>query len=215
VHSWSTFGARMNHGRIRTHKTHHNPDLGEATTFPLIVYSVHVHKTNIQMTFFPRLPSGTSKFPELRFPQLWGHITLCAYFRFRWGLKKSYSLRWELSNGMSHATCTHGNRDDSQLLVVDNQINNLTLGPSFRHNLCFKCSNVSYKPILDIYIPRAFQWYKEILNPIVLAPAIIPWRFKGPLGLQLSKLGVHLGVWRFNSHTFPYSQPPKSMKCDS
>jgi hypothetical protein len=35
VHSWSTFGARISHGQIRTHKTHHNLDLGEATTFPL------------------------------------------------------------------------------------------------------------------------------------------------------------------------------------
>jgi hypothetical protein len=29
------------------------------------------------------------------------------------------------------------------------------------------------------------------------------------------KVGVHLGVWRFNSHTLPYSQSPGSMKCDS
>jgi hypothetical protein len=29
------------------------------------------------------------------------------------------------------------------------------------------------------------------------------------------KMGVHLGVWRFNFHTFPYFQPIRSMKCDS
>jgi hypothetical protein len=29
------------------------------------------------------------------------------------------------------------------------------------------------------------------------------------------KVGIHLGVLRFNSHTLPYSQPPKRMKCDS
>jgi hypothetical protein len=29
------------------------------------------------------------------------------------------------------------------------------------------------------------------------------------------KVGVHLGVWRFISHTLPYFQPPRSMKCDS
>jgi hypothetical protein len=34
-------------------------------------------------------------------------------------------------------------------------------------------------------------------------------------GVQLPKLGIHLGVWRFNSHTLPYSQPPGSMQCDS
>jgi hypothetical protein len=57
VHSWSIFGARMNHGQTRTHKTHHGPDLGEATTFPFIVYFVPSHRTNTQMSFCPGLPS--------------------------------------------------------------------------------------------------------------------------------------------------------------
>jgi hypothetical protein len=34
-------------------------------------------------------------------------------------------------------------------------------------------------------------------------------------GSPTPKVGVHLGVWRSNSHTPPYSQPPGSMKCDS
>jgi len=38
---------------------------------------------------------------------------------------------------MLHATCTQGNQNDSQLLVVKNQIDNLTPGPFFDHNLCF------------------------------------------------------------------------------
>jgi len=37
VHSWSTFGAKTSHGQTRTHKIHHSADLGETTTFPLIV----------------------------------------------------------------------------------------------------------------------------------------------------------------------------------
>ncbi len=40
MHSLNTFGARMSHGLTRTHKTHHGPDLGEATTFPLKMYSM-------------------------------------------------------------------------------------------------------------------------------------------------------------------------------
>jgi hypothetical protein len=40
MHSWNTFGARMNHRQTRTHKTHHNPNLGEATTIPFIVFFV-------------------------------------------------------------------------------------------------------------------------------------------------------------------------------
>jgi hypothetical protein len=56
VHSWSTFGARMNHGQTHTHKTHHGPDLGEATTFPFIVFSMPSHGASIQMSFCPETP---------------------------------------------------------------------------------------------------------------------------------------------------------------
>ncbi len=53
---------------------------------------------------------------------------------------------------MWHATCTQGNQGDSQLLIVESQIDNLTPSLSFGHNLCFKCPNGSCKPILDIYV---------------------------------------------------------------
>jgi hypothetical protein len=56
MHRWNTFGARMSNGQTQTHKTHHGPDLGEATTFPLIVYYVLGHGTNIQMAFCPENP---------------------------------------------------------------------------------------------------------------------------------------------------------------
>jgi hypothetical protein len=67
MHSWTIFGARMNHGRIRTHKihkthkTHHDLDLGEATTFPIIVYSMLGHGTDIQMAFC----LGTPEIPKV------------------------------------------------------------------------------------------------------------------------------------------------------
>ncbi len=51
MHSLSIFGAKTNHEQIRTHKIHHGPDLGEATTFPLIVYSMLLHEAHIQMAF--------------------------------------------------------------------------------------------------------------------------------------------------------------------
>jgi hypothetical protein len=38
-------------GQTWTHKTHHNPNLGEATTFPLIVYFVLDDGTSTQMSF--------------------------------------------------------------------------------------------------------------------------------------------------------------------
>jgi hypothetical protein len=61
VHSWSTFGARTRHeqhGHIRltTART-----WGEATTFPLIVYFSPLHRTYIQMVFFPGTPEWESQ----------------------------------------------------------------------------------------------------------------------------------------------------------
>jgi hypothetical protein len=46
----------MNHGQTRTHKIHHGLDLGEATTFPLIVFSRPNHEANTQMSFCPGTP---------------------------------------------------------------------------------------------------------------------------------------------------------------
>jgi hypothetical protein len=61
MHSWSTFGAKTNHGQTRTHKTHHGSDLGEATIFPFIVYFVPLHETHIQMAFCLGTPKWESQ----------------------------------------------------------------------------------------------------------------------------------------------------------
>jgi len=52
----NTFGARTNHGQPWTHKTHHGPDSGEATTFPHIVFSTLLRGTYIWMAFCPETP---------------------------------------------------------------------------------------------------------------------------------------------------------------
>ncbi len=151
MHSWNTFVVKKNHGQIRTHKAHHNPDLGEATTFPLIIYFVPNHKTNTQMSFCPKTPIwnsqvGVPKFPKLGLSQLWGPITLCADLQLWWGLKQSCNPCWDFSNGMCHTTYLQRNRSDFWLLVVGSQIVNLTPGLSFGHNLCLKSPNGSCKP---------------------------------------------------------------------
>jgi len=61
VHSWSTFGAKTSHGQTWTHKIHHGLNLGEATTFPLIVYFVPLHEAHIQMTFCLETPKWESQ----------------------------------------------------------------------------------------------------------------------------------------------------------
>jgi hypothetical protein len=86
--------------------------------------------------------------------------------------------------------------------MVRSQIANLTPDPSFVHNLCFRCLDESRKPVLDICVLRAFQWYKELFNPMCFGPCNHFLKIRGFIETPSPKVGVHLGVWRFNSHTF-------------
>jgi hypothetical protein len=139
MHSWNTFNAWTNHGQTQIHKTHHGLNLGEAITFPLIIFFVPSHGANTQKSFCPRtLNLRVSKFLKFRLPRLWRPITFCSNLWLRWYLKQSCSLCWQLSNDILHATWTQVHQGDFQLLVVRNQIVSLILGPFFAHNLCFK-----------------------------------------------------------------------------
>jgi hypothetical protein len=153
---WSTFDARMNYGHT-CHKIHHDLDLGEAITFDIIVFSMHRHRVYTQISFCPGTTKlGVPKFPKLGLLQFWRLITFHENLWLGWGLKKNYSPSWELLNDMWHATCTQVHHGDSQ--------------PFFDHNLCFKYSNGMCEPISDIYVSRAFQWYKEFFDPMNFDP---------------------------------------------
>jgi hypothetical protein len=76
-------------------------------------------------------------------------------------------------------------------------IDKLTPDPSFGHTLCFKCPNGSWKPILDIYIPKDFQWYKKHLNPMGFDPCNCPLKIWESIRTPTPKVGIHLGVWEF------------------
>jgi len=56
-----TLGVGISHGQPWTHLTHHNSNLGEATTFPHIVFSTSHCRTCIQMTLFPGTPKVESR----------------------------------------------------------------------------------------------------------------------------------------------------------
>ncbi len=163
--SWSIFGAQTNHRHTQTHKTHHGQNLEEATTFPLIVLSVINHGGYTQMSFCPRIPKlGISKFSKLELLTFWKHVISCVDIWLWWSLKKSCSIRRNLFNNMWHITCTHVIQGDYWLLVVGSQIDILIPDLSFGYNLCYKYSNVSSKPISNIYMSRIFQWYKELFQ---------------------------------------------------
>jgi hypothetical protein len=70
MHSWSTFGARTSHEHTWIHKIHHDSNLGETTTIPLIVLSMISHGGYTQMSFCPEIPSQVenSKIPQIGTP---------------------------------------------------------------------------------------------------------------------------------------------------
>ncbi len=77
-----------------------------------------------------------------------------------------------------------------------------TPGPSFGHNLCFRCPNEQCEPILDIYASRAFHWYKERNKPLRFDPSNCSMKFRESTGTPSPNLGVALGVWRLTpSHS--------------
>jgi len=169
-----------------THKTHHGPDLGEATTFPLIVYSRPFHGAHIQMAFLSRDSRvGVPKSRQLGLLGLWSPITLRADLGSKCGLKQSCSSRWDISNGMWHVVYSRVNRVDSWLFLVRSQIDNLTPDPSFGHNLCFSCPNEQCEPILDIYFPRAFQWCKKRHKLLSFDPSNRSLKFREFIGTML------------------------------
>jgi hypothetical protein len=175
---------QTNHRQTWIHKIHHSLDLGEATTFPLIVYSVLGHGASTKWQFIPRLPSGS---PEIL--RIGTFVTLEAHnFVWRPPIKVMFKAELHLSSKafQQYVAChLHARK-----LV-------LTPGLSFGHNLCFKCLNGSCKPIFDIYVPRCFHWYKEFFNPMSFDPWNNSLKIWKSIGIPTHKVGIHLGVWGF------------------
>jgi hypothetical protein len=107
---------------------------------------------------------GVPKLSRFGLSGLWELITPGSNLRLGWNLKQACSSPQELSKGVFHSICTHRDRVDSRLFVVENQTASLTPGPFFDRNLCCRCPNGSCEAILDIYTSRPFQKYKENLK---------------------------------------------------
>jgi len=146
---------------------------------------------------------GVLKSCQLGLPQLWSFISLRADLGSRCNLTQSYSPYRKLSKGMSHVVCSWVNRVDSWLFLVESQIGSLTSSPSFGHNLCFKCPNEQCKLILNIYVPRGFQWYKERHKTLSFDPWSRSLKFRESTETPSPKVRVALGVWGFTPLHFP------------
>jgi hypothetical protein len=115
----------------------------------------------------------------------------------------------ELSNDMWHITYMQMFQGDSQLLVVGSQIGILTPDLFFGHKLCFKYSNGSCEAILDIYVSRTFQWFKQLFNPMSFDPWNTYLKIQYSIGIPTPKVRIHLGVFEFIPSHF------QECKCDS
>jgi hypothetical protein len=156
------------------HKTHHSPDSGEATTFPHIVFSAPLHRDYIQMVLFPGTPKLESwNCPEIvlvRVLGLWELITPDCKVWSQRGLNQTCSPCRYLSNDVSHFQFGGREEVDSWLLVVGSQTASLTPGPSFAHNLGYRCPNGQCEVIFDIYASRPIQWHQKHLNERCFGP---------------------------------------------
>jgi hypothetical protein len=90
--------------------------------------------------------------------------------------------------------------------MIGSQIANLNPGLSFGHNLCFNYPNVSYEPILNIYVPRAFQGYKEHFNSMGFDPYNHSLKIWESIKLQLPRWELTWQCGGSFSHTLPHSQ---------
>jgi hypothetical protein len=191
------------------HKTHHGPDLGEATTFPHIVFSVPHFGDYIQMALFPGTPKLESRnCPEIvpvGVPRLWELITPDCKVWSQQSLNQSCSPRRDLFNDVSHSQFEGQEEIDSRLFVVGSQIGSLTPGLSFAHNLGYRCPNGQGEAIFVIYASRPFQWNQEHLNARCFGP------FCRALNIRESRRTSNPQLWKC------WASPPHLAKwgCDT
>jgi hypothetical protein len=151
--------------------THHDSGSGGVTTILPIIFSVLLQCAHTQVVVCPGTPKVESRnYSGFGLPGLWDIIAFRPNLRLGQGLNQTCSPLWELSNAMLHSPSAHWERVDSRLLVVGSQTANLTLDPSFAHNLSCRCPNDQCEAISDIYTSRPFEWHQEHPKARCFAP---------------------------------------------
>jgi hypothetical protein len=140
-------------------------------------------------------------------PGLWELITPDCKVWSQRGLNQTCSPCRDLSNDVSHSQFGGRKEVDSRLLVVGSQIASLTPGPSFAHNLSYKCPNDQCEAIFYIYASRTFQWHQEHLNARCFGPCCRAlniresWRTPNPHFFQVLGFTPTLGQSRVATTT--------------
>jgi hypothetical protein len=143
--------------------------------------------------FFPGLPGLPGWSPEIvpgGVPGPWELITPDCEVWSRRGLNQTCSPRRDLSNDVLHSQFGGQKEVDSRFLMVESQIASLTPGPSFAHNLGYRCPNDQCEAIFYIYASRLFQWHQEHLNARCFGPCY--WT----LNIQESRRTPNPQLWK-------------------
>jgi hypothetical protein len=173
-HSGTPLGVRTSHGHFGPQDTPQPRPREYATTILPIVYSATFGGTHAWVSGSPGTPGLESRnCPEIvpgGVSGLWELITPNCGVWSRRGLNQTCSPRRDLSNDISHSWFGGREEVDSRLLVVRSQTASLTPGPSFAHNLGYRCPNGQCEAIFYIYASRPFQWHEEHLNARCFGP---------------------------------------------
>jgi hypothetical protein len=129
-------------------------------------------------------------------PKLWKLISPDCQVRLERGLNQYYSSPRELFNAMSHTVIGRRKEVDSWLLLVGSQIASLTPGPSFSHNLGFRCPNGQCEAIRHLHF-KTFPMTSRTPQCEVFWAFNSSSEFSGVL--EDSKFPL-LGVWASPSH---------------
>jgi len=219
-HSGTPLGVGTSHGHFGPQDT---PRLGLEGSHHLPPYSIlaPLRQDYIQMVLFPGTPKLESrncpKTVLVGVPRLWTLVTPDYRVWSQWSLNQTCSPRRDVSNAMWHSRFGGREEVDSWLLVVGSQTASLTPGPSFAHNLGYRCPNGQCEAIFDIYASRPFQWHQEHLNARCFGPCCRTlniresWRTPNPQLWKCWASPPHLakvGLWQ--EGLGPFIQPPKS-----
>jgi hypothetical protein len=172
-------------------RCHHHPPYSIICATP-----PHLHSNG---TFSWDSQSGVPKLSRFGLPGLWDIITSRPDLRSGRGLNQTCNLLWELSNTVLHFRFGCWEEVDSRLLVVGSQTASLTPGPSFAHNLGFRCPNGQCEAISDIYTSRPFQWNQEHPKARSFSPCC------RTLNIRESRRTPNPQLWEceFHPHTWP------------
>ncbi len=156
-HSGTPLGVGTSHEHFGPRDTPRPGPREYATTILPIVYSVTLSGTHARMSLFPGTPGTpgleSRNCPETvpgGVPRLWELITPDCSVWSRQCLNQTYSPRRDLSNDVLHSRFGGQEEVYSRLLVVGSQTASLTPGPSFAHNLGYRCPNGQCEAIFYI-----------------------------------------------------------------